>query len=297
MLEEFTPLVEMASTDEAYLDLSGTERLWGPPLVAGHRIRQAITGRTKLPCSIGIGTSKLVAKIASAMSKPKGLLYVPEGSEELFLARLPIEKLPGIGPRSAPRLREVGIRTVGDIKLLDENRLRRLFGSGGAEIAQRARGIEESPIIPDSRPKSISAEQTFARDLRDRAEMERILSALSEKVASRLRKQQCWSGTITLKYRYSDFETHTAAESFSDAVNDELEILAAARRLLAKHWNGRPMRLLGVSAGNLIFEKQQLDLLAFDGEEKKIRLHEAIDRTRGKHGYGMLRRGSSLGDT
>jgi DNA polymerase-4 len=295
ILQSFTPLVEMASQDEAYLDLTGTEKLWGAPLVAAQRIREAITKGTRLPCSIGLGSSKLIAKVASGFSKPHGLFFVPHGSEARFLAPLNVRKLPGIGPQAAARLQEIGIRTLGSLAEQEPSRMESLFGKWGPEMSLRARGVHDAPVVPESLPKSISNETTFASDVTDRDLLHATLSALCEKVAWRMRDNGCHARTITLKYRYADFETHTAAESLPRATDDEVEIFHSAKRLLERHWKGKSLRLIGVAAGNLLFGRVQLDFFE-QNDEKKGMLHEAIDRTRDKHGYGILRRGSSFSD-
>lgn len=295
LLEEFTPLVQMASQDEAYMDLTGTERLWGPPLAAAEKVRARVAGATGLPCSVGLATNKLVAKVASGLCKPSALLHVPPGSEEAFLAPLPVRRLPGVGPKAAERLRELGITCIGDIARMGGDRLQRLFGNHGFALAERARGIAHGEVEIDSCPKSIGAEETFTRDTCEARFIDSILAGLSEKVASRLRAQDAAAQTVTLKYRYENFETHTAAESFTSPTDDEGEILGAARRLLAKKASGgRPLRLVGVTAGNLLFGEIQEDLFGLGEErEKRRRLHAALDTARRKHGFSILRRGNT----
>jgi len=296
ILLDFTPLVQMASQDEAYLDLTGTERLWGPALQAAQSIRERILAETELPCSLGASSKKLVSKIASGLCKPRGLLYVPDGSEEHFLAPLPVKRMPGVGPKTQQRLKEHGIEYLGQLAELPDGQLEALFGSNGTDLAARARGEFDSPVIVDEPAKSISGEETFGEDLTDFSLMAGVLSNLCEKVAYRVRKAACRSATVTLKYRYSDFETHTAAKTLPAPTDDEADLLEAARELLAKRWQqGRPVRLLGVAAGNLIYNRHQMDFLESDTEERKKRLHEAIDRARLKHGYGIMRRASSSG--
>lgn len=298
LLEEFTPLVQMASQDEAYVDLTGTERLWGPALAAAERVRRRIVDETGLPCSVGLATNKLVAKVASALCKPSALLFVPPGSEARFLAPLPVRSLPGIGPKAAERLRELGVTRIGEVAALGAERLGRFFGSHGAELAARAIGIAPGAVECDTLPKSIGNEETFSRDRADHEFLDMILATLSEKVASRLRGQGAAAMTITLKYRYENFETHTAARSLPSPTNDDAEILRSARLLLAdRAVRGRPLRLLGVTAGNLVFGEFQEDL--FDGgeeAEKRQRLHSALDAARRKHGPSILRRGNTIGE-
>jgi len=296
IMEAFTPLVQMASQDEAYLDLTGTEKLWGPPLRAARAIHDRIEGETKLPCSLGVSTNKLVAKVASGMAKPRGLLYIPAGSEARFFAPLPVEYLPGVGPKSLERLREIGIRTMGDLTAMDARRLESHFGRHGADLARRAAGISESAVTTGEAAKSISAEETFDRDSADVEFLGGVLSNLCEKVAYRLRRAECRAATITLKLRFSDFETITASITPHAPVDDEADMLRIARDLLMSRWDrARPIRLLGIAGGNLRHEGNQLDLLDSATDERKERLHDAIDALREKHGYGSVRRASSGG--
>lgn len=296
VLEEFTPLVQMASQDEAYMDLTGTTRLWGPPLAAAQSIHDRVVQATGLPCSLGISTNKLVSKIASGLSKPHGLLYIPAGSEEAFMRPLSIRRLPGLGPKTQERLKEINIQTLGQIAAMEPKRLERLFGNQAAGMAERARGRSDSPVIVDEEAKSISAEETFMKDSVDVEFLEGILGNLCEKVAYRLRKNNCRSRTVTLKFRYHDFETHTASQSLTCPTDDEAELLRIARELLhSRRQPSRPIRLLGVGAGNLLFDGYQADFLEAEKNERLERLHQAVDRVRDKHGYGSVKRGSSGG--
>jgi len=296
ILREFSPLVQMASQDEAYVDLTGTERLWGPPQVCAQTIRDRITREVKLPCSIGLASSKLVSKVASDLCKPQGFLWVPTGSEESFLAPLPVGRLPGVGSRTEERLAEFGITKIGHLRLRPEGELETLFGSHGRDLAERARGIGSSEVIPYAPPKSIGAEETFAEDTADMETLVGLLSNLSEKVASRLRKTECLATGVTLKYRYDDFETHTGACALADPTDDEVELLNHAKNILTHHWQRhRRIRLLGVTATGLLFGKRQSDLFREAELQKQERIHAAIDAIRDKHGYSAVRRAASTG--
>jgi DNA polymerase-4 len=294
-LAEFTPLVQMASQDEAYLDLTGTGLLWGPPLAAAEAIHTRVIGQTGLPCSLGVASNKLVAKVASSLCKPSALLYIPTGSEEAFFRGLPAGYLPGVGNKSAARLKELGINTLGQLAAADTRRLSQHFGNGVAELQARARGEDQSVIVNDEPAKQVSAEETFERDSADTEFLHGILSNLCEKVAYRMRKDSCRACTMTLKYRYSNFETHTASLTLANPTDDESEMVAVARQLLEEKWSRQPIRLLGIAGSNLLWERRQLDLLEQPVDEKRTRLHSAIDAVRGKHGYGIVRRGSSTG--
>ncbi len=296
VLERFTPLVQMASQDEGYLDIGGTERLWGPPLATGQRIRDSILAETELPCSLGIASSKLVAKIASALCKPRGLLWIPHGSEELFLAPLPVRKMPGIGPKASEQLESRGLKTLGDIVRTGPDNMERIFGSHGREYYVRALGGGSSTVKPHETAKSISAEETFGEDTTDREFLESILANLAEKVASRVRKGGFHAATISLKYRYKGFETHTAAMTLPSPVNDEVAMLQVLRELLeSRREMGRPIRLLGVCASGLITGASQGDLFTAEDHERRGKLNAAIDALRDRHGYGAVHRASSGG--
>ncbi len=290
----FTPLVQMASLDEAYLDLHGTERLWGPPLAAAEKLRAAVLAETELPCSLGIATSRMVAKVASGLCKPSALMYVPPGSEERFLAPLPVRKLPGIGPQTAARLKDIGVTRLGQLAAIPDGRARALFGEHGPDLTARARGEDTTPVVPDESPKSIGAEETLGRDTRDAEEMHALVTEMCERVAYRLRKHCFTARTVTLKYRFSSFETHTAARSLPAPTDDESVLLAAASQLLDERVLRRreAIRLLGVTASNLVEGWDQEDLFDAEARERRKRLLGAVDQLRGKHGFDALRRGS-----
>ncbi len=295
-LNEFSPVVQMASQDEAYVDLTGTERLWGPANVAAQRVRDAVVRRTGLPCSVGLGSSKLISKVASDLCKPRGFLAVPHGSEESFLAPLPAKRLPGVGPRTEERLAQRGLRLVGEIAATPKEELEALFGVHGHDLHRAARGIGSSEVEPERIAKSIGAEETLDRDTTDPGVLGGLLANLCEKVAYRMRRAECHAGGVTLKYRYEDFETHTAARVLPVPTNDETVLLGEVRALLTAHTaRGRLIRLLGVQATHLLFGERQLDLLADPGDGRTERLLAAIDDIRGRHGYGAVRRASSTG--
>lgn len=281
----FTPMVQMASQDEAYLDLTGTGRLWGPALRAAQLIRETIFRETSLPCSIGLASNKLVAKIASGLCKPSALMYIPSGSEESFLAPLPIRRIPGIGPKAAEKLKLYGVERVGQGATLDRRIASRLFGSMVNEFYEKMRGRSSDIVQPGELPKSIGGEETFGEDQWDREFLVGILSALSEKVAWRLRINECRARTIILKYRYSNFETHTASTTLPSPTNDEGELLAISRAMLEEKWDKRrPLRLVGVTGSNLVYGEYQDDFLESGRHEKMDRLHAAIDAARDRHG-------------
>ncbi|MCB2155594.1 DNA polymerase IV [bacterium] len=295
VMEEFTPIVRMASQDEAYLDMTGTERLWGAPMKSAHRIRQRILEETQLPCSLGLGSTRTIAKIASALCKPRGILWVPAGSEREFLSPLPIAKMPGIGPKSEKRLNETGLKYLGDVIRLGRDEMERLFGAHGAEFHDRACGIGGSFLGEPEDVKSVSHEVTFERDTADREFLAGVLSELTEKVASRLRKAGARAATVSIKYRYTGFETHTAAITIPSPTADERVLLETAVKLLEDNADpSRPLRLIGIAGCNLIWGESQMDFFSDSEEtERRTRLLEAIDSLREKHGFSAIRRAKS----
>lgn len=296
VLERMTPLVQFASQDEAYLDMTGTERLWGAPVEMGRRVREAILADTGLPCSVGIGTNKMIAKIASSLCKPKGMLWVPAGSEERFLAPLDVGEIPGLGPKSQKRLHELGIRRVGDLQALGAEGCRRLFGDHGEELFERAMGRLSSVVATEEEAKSISHETTFEQDVASGEELEAVLLGLSERVAARVRRDGVWANTIGIKFRYANFETHTAARSLSTPTRDDRTIFRTAVELLRAKWDARrALRLVGVACSNLTDECGQMDLLgAGEDSARREKLLEAIDALREKHGTKAIRSAGGL---
>ncbi len=294
VLRTFTPLVQMASQDEAYLDMSGTERLWGDPEASARSIKTRLREDTGLPCTVGASSSRTVSKIASAHAKPDGLLWVRPGGERGFLAPLDAGRLPGIGAKTQTRLRELGIRTLGDIQRVGRVECRRLFGDHGASLWDRASGIDDNAVEPDTGPpKQVSHETTFAEDISDSGELSRRIAALSDKVASRLRAQDLTAFTVGIKFRYADFETHGASRTLENPTNDPSVLRDEARGLLAeKRDPRRPLRLIGVAASGLVGGGEgQMDMLSAERDERRERLWKAVDALRGKYGEDAVERG------
>ncbi|MDE3108609.1 MAG: DNA polymerase IV, partial [Acidobacteriota bacterium] len=213
VLGKYSPIVEMASIDEAYLDLTGTERMHGPPLCAAHKVLRDITSTTGLPCSGGLGSARLVAKVASDQAKPRGLVWVPGGSEGAFLAPLSVRRIPGIGRVTEAALKALGIETVAQLQAVPLERLEREFGRWGTALCHKARGIDSYEFFIDAEPKSISHNRTFGEDTDDRGELESTLSFLCQKASKRLRDAGLYARTVTLTLRYADFTTFTRSHS------------------------------------------------------------------------------------
>jgi DNA polymerase IV len=290
VLQDFSPALEMASIDEAYLDMTGTEKLLGPPLLAAHKLHQQMKQRTGLNCSIGIGRSRLMAKICSDKAKPNGVLYVLPGSEQAFLAPLDVGKIPGVGKVMKARLNELGVQHIADLLKVPTSLLEENFGKWGTALAGKARGEDaggwfEGEVGEDWEAKSISHEHTFSVDTRDRDKLESTLARLSEMVGRRLREQEFAARTIQIKLRYSDFTTITRAHSLAEPTAVDTQIFAIARKLFLDNWQaGREIRLLGVHASNFQEPPAQMALLPGDQGNKWAQALSATDRIRDKYG-------------
>ena len=300
VLDAFTPQVEMASIDEAYLDMSGTARLHGPPLRAAHSLHQRMESETQLNCSIGIGSSRLIAKVSSAKAKPNGVLWVIPGQEAKFLAPLDVRDIPGVGKVTEQSLHALGIRKVGDLAQYDESFLEERFGKWGLAMAGKARGEDaggwfDSEVGVDTDPKSISHEHTYNQDTADPQRLESTLMRLSEMVGRRLREGGFYARTIQLKLRYKDFTTTTRACTLPAPTQLDTEIFEQIRTLFSKNWRkGAEVRLLGVHAAHLEGEPGQGDLLEGNRHERWQRALAAADRLRDKFGDSSVSLASGL---
>ena len=290
VLKSFSPQVDMASVDEAYMDITGTERLHGPPMRAAHRLHDSIKKETRLNCSIGIAASRMVAKVASDQAKPNGVLWVLPTEEARFLAPLDIRKIPGVGKVTEKNLQAWGIRKVGDLAALEEDFLRQHFGQWGLALAGKSRGLDaggwfDGVVGEEHNPKSISHEFTFNEDTADLETLEALLARLSEMVGLRLREHKLFARTVQLKLRYSDFSTITRAHSLDHGTQLDTEIFREIRALFRQNRkNEAKIRLLGVHASSLEADEGQLNLI---GEENTNRWRKALntmDQIREKFG-------------
>jgi DNA polymerase-4 len=300
VLKRFSPQVEMASIDEACLDMTGSERLLGPPLRAAHALHQAVKQETQLNCSIGIAASRLVAKVASDQAKPNGVLWVLPGQEARFLAPLEVGKIPGVGKVMERNLHSLGLRTVGDLARIKGDFLEERFGKWGLALAGKAQGLDaggwfDEEIGGDAAPKSISHEHTFGEDTADPAVLDSTLARLSEMVGRRLREHGLHAHTLQLKLRYSDFSTLTRARSIAGTTQVDTEILEVVRALFRREWKpGVRVRLLGVHASGFSAEEGQLDLLQSKRHRKWQQALSAADRLRDKYGEAAVSLGSAM---
>ena len=296
ILGKFSPVVEMVSIDEAYLDLAGTERLHGPALAATDKLLRTITRETGLPCSAGLAATRLVAKVASDQAKPRGLLWVAPGSEARFLAPLSVRKIPGIGEVTERALRALRIETVEQLAAQRLERLENIFGQWGTALFRKARGGDSYEFVIDAEPKSISHNHTFGEDTDDTEALTAMLSHLSQKACKRLREAGLAARTLTLTIRYAGFDTYTRAKTFSAPTQLDSDIFDATQNLFHQHRNtDRKIRLLGVSLSNLTHGAEQLDLLSAERRGKLEKLTRATDRLRDRFGFGAVQFGGSLG--
>jgi DNA polymerase IV len=295
IFDEFTPQVERVSIDEAYLDLTGSERLQGPALRAGDRLIRTVKEKTGLNCSIGAGTSHVVAKIASDQAKPHGLLCVFPGCEPTFLAPLPVRRMPGVGKVTELELGSLGIWTIGDLQALGGERLGRRFGKYGEWLHAKSLGLDIEAYRYGEETKQISHETTFDEDTSDEAEIERTLSLLAERVGRRLREHGFYARTVGVKIRFAPFRTLTRDITLDEPTHLDSVIFSQALSLFAKTFkSGQKIRLLGVRASHLEHAGFQKNLLNAPRHDREDRVARAADRVRDKFGFDALRLARSL---
>jgi DNA polymerase-4 len=303
VLGEFTPQIEMASIDEAYLDMTGTRRLHGPPLKAAHNLHQRMKAETRLNCSVGIGTSRLIAKVSSAQAKPNGVLWIVPGQEAKFLAPLDVREIPGVGKVMETHLHALGIRKVGDLAKLEEGELEERFGKWGLALAGKARGEDaggwfDSDVGADLDAKSISHEHTYNEDTSDISQLEATLMRLSEMVGRRLREANFYARTIQLKLRYKDFTTITRAHTLANPTQLDTEIFENIRALFRRNWKrGMQVRLLGVHASSFTTQPDQIDLLDGSRQQRWKDALAAADRLRDRFGESSVKLAAGMRGT
>ncbi len=289
ILRRFTPMVQPVSIDEAFLDVTASRALFGDGEAIGRAIKTAVHGEVGLTISVGVATTKLVAKVASDLRKPDGLVVVPPGEEATFLAPLPISRLWGVGEKTASALAEFGVRTIGDLAALEPVAIERRFGKHGASLVERAQGIDPDPVAGGEAAKSIGHEHTFDVDTSDREAIERALLGMADGVAGRLRSMDWKAVTVTLKLRDSSFLTITRQVSLKQPADLTEEIYAAALVLLRKELHGQRIRLVGVTASNFR-EREQLQMFAEAGDPRRHKAAEALDAIRRKYGDRSMMR-------
>jgi DNA polymerase IV len=261
IFRRFTDVVEPVSIDEAFLDVTGSRRAFGPGEEIGRRLKDAVRRETQLTASVGVAASKLVAKVASDLRKPDGLCVVEAGGEAAFLAPLPIRRLWGVGPKMEERLAKLGIQTIGDLASLEPGRLERRLGTHGRDLMLLAKGVDDRPVLAESEgAKSIGQEHTFDADTADVERLRRMLLTLADGVAGRLRHQGLRARTLTLKYRDEDFRTTTHAETLAAPIDSGNELYRVAAKLLGEVHGRKRVRLLGIYASGFGASGGQLGL-------------------------------------
>ncbi|MGH7721573.1 MAG: DNA polymerase IV [Candidatus Dormibacteria bacterium] len=292
LARRLTPQLEPLSLDEAYLDVTGSIARMGTPEQMAIDLRDRIAAECRLDASCGLATCKLVAKVASDLEKPRGMVVVPPGSESGFLAPLPLRRLPGLGPSTERALAGLGISTLGELAALPLTTLRRRLGEHAAiSLSERARGIDRSEVTLPDRPKSISREETFAVDVSQPERLHRLLRSCAADVGRQLRHGGWSARTATLKLRYSDFTTHARQATWPTPQHGDLALAEAALRLLDGLWTGAPVRLLGMGVSGIV-HAAQLDL--YDAAvPRDLRLDHTLDRLRDRFGAAAPQRGGA----
>lgn len=298
VLADFSPLVEQASIDEAYLDANGLENFFDHPSAMALQVQKAVYERCGLTCSIGLAPVKFLAKIASDMKKPNGLTILSHDSVTGFLATLPVGRIPGVGPATLRTLELLGIRFAGDMTRYSRDFWQKHMGKIGLVLYERASGRDERTVQPYSAPKSESAENTFAKDTADYEILAVWLLRQSERVGYNLRKQNLAGKTITLKLKYSDFTQKTRSRTLKHHTNLTKEIYETAISLLREQPLERPLRLIGVGVSQFGRDAGQLSLLPDAGEEDRKRnaaLDATLDAARERWGRNIILRGKAFG--
>ena len=297
ILRSLCPVVQAVSLDDFYLDVTGLDRLHGPPVELARMIKRRVREEVGVPVTAGIGANRLVAKVASESAKPDGLRDVPPGEEAAFFAPLDVGDLPGVGPAARKALRRRGLNTLGQVAAADPRILERLFGAQGREMARRARGEDDSPVLAEREPaRSISHEVTFDEDVRDREILDATLSRLGERVCARLREEGLCARTVSVKARYADFRTRSASVTLPAPTRHDHEVYRAALdRLDGLVRPGQALRLIGLRLSNLTpGAARQTDFLTEADRQKRDRLYDSLDALRGRQGFEAVVGGRSL---
>ncbi|MDB5136657.1 MAG: dinB [Mucilaginibacter sp.] len=291
IVDEMVPLYEKASVDEFYIDLTGTDRFYDPYKLAS-QLRQRIIKETQLPISFGLASGKTVAKMATNKAKPNGQLFIPHGSEMVFLAPLPISAIPGLGESTCKKIYEYGIEKIGDLQKVELRFLETVFGKSGRWIYEKARGVDYGEIIPHADRKSISTENTFMNNVSDERTLESILVSMTEELSSKLRRENKLASCLAIKLRYANFETHTQQEKIPLTAAEHI-LIPGIKNLLKKAWNQhRPVRLIGVKLSQLCTGSYQINL--FEDNEQQIKLYQAMDNINFKFGDKTVCRAAGM---
>jgi DNA polymerase IV len=291
ILSSISPLVEQLSIDEAFADISGTEGLYGPPRSLAVHVKSAVRRETSLTCSVGIAPNKFLAKIASDMNKPDGLTIVEPADVPAFLRSLPVKKIPGVGKRTAEELRNLGVLCASDILKLPLHFWNKKFGKWGLRLYEKAQGIDNSPVEPYSDPKSISAEETFSRDIDTIADLEKMLMAQAEEVARDLRKSALQGRTVTLKIKFSDFRTVTRSRTLPEPIDSTQLLFDVGRQLLKDLKLSQKVRLIGIGISNFATGFKQMKITPPRETTRHRHVDMALDNIHVRFGKDSIKRG------
>jgi len=294
LLASYTPLVEQVSIDEAYLDITGCERLKGSPLTIAQGIKRHIKQETGLTCSIGVAPNKFLAKIASELEKPDGLTVIEPDRVASFLAALPLSKIPGVGKKTQEKLKKLGLETATDMLKLPEKMVHGMFGKYGVRLLSLARGVDEGEVTPQRQAKSLSVERTFSQDTMDPEVLRKWLLLQTEELGRRLRRHGLKGRTVILKLKDQEFKVHTHRHTLSYSTNVTNTIYAAAAMLLNSVQISKPLRLIGLGISNLEGPDPQLHLWEkTDGQlSRQDQADRAVDTLKERYGRDIIRRGS-----
>jgi nucleotidyltransferase/DNA polymerase involved in DNA repair len=296
ILDEFSPIVEPLSIDEAFLDLTGTEKLLGAAETVARRLKERVKTQTGLTASVGAAPNKFLAKLASDLQKPDGLVVIRAQDAETLLAPFPVTKIWGIGPAMASRLKLLGISTIGDLQHFPQDVLHQQLGDEAGHFLRLAHGLDDRPVIADRGAKSIGQEQTFETDVGSPDEVCRVLIEQVDQVARRVRKHRLLARTITLKIRFGDFQTITRSRTLPHATDSTVELEAMALEMW-NQWVGksfRPVRLIGATASQFIEEPIQQSLFVDTEHERQKRVDTVADEISERFGKDSIRRGGVL---
>jgi DNA polymerase IV len=295
ILNDFSPFIEPMGIDEAYLDVTGFESIHGSIRQMSAKMKQRIRNELGLCASVGIASCKVVAKVASNLSKPDGLIEVAPGDESDFLAPLPVEKLPGVGKQAAKAIKGMGVHTIGGLSQMPSYVLKSSLGTMGEVLHSFASGIDDRSVLPPGEAKSISRETTFEEDTRDRPFLEAILWIQSEKLGADLRKKGKQAKCVTLKLRYANFSTITRSHTLRESVDTDQTIYKTGIGLLeqALRTERQAVRLIGIGVSNLVEASRQA-MLFTPSKQKLEELYKAIDLIRGRYGFEAIHTGQSI---
>ncbi len=294
ILREYSDLVEPASIDEGYMDV--TDNCHDHPVKLAHHIQQRILHELDLPCSIGIGPNKFLAKTASDMKKPLGITILRKRDLPNKLWPLPVEEMYGIGKKTASKLRQLGIQTIGDLARGNDIQLRAVLGINGIRLKEWANGHDTRPVDPEAiyEYKSIGNSTTLAKDTADRTFLLNTLHSLARTVSARLHNKEVFARTVAITIRYSDRKTITRSQKVINPVHDLDDLYRISKELFSKHWNGKPVRLLGITGQDLIEKDQafeQLDLFTYEEYVEEENLLEIVEVLKDKYGDDIIKKG------